>query len=141
MILLGKKKYTSEYLVKRALEPKARVKEGVILADYASSCIDISDGLFWSLYELSRMSKVGFALESAKIPLSKECKGFLAKTNLNLIDISYIGEDFELLFTIPKSRLSELQKKMNVFVIGEVTEDDNISLDGQAIEPEGYSTF
>jgi thiamine-monophosphate kinase len=141
MILLGKKKYKSEFLVKKALEPRARAKEGLILADYATSCIDVSDGLIWSLYELSRLSKVGFALNSEKVPLSKDCIRFLAKTGLRLKDISSIGEDFELLFTIPKEKLSEIQKKIEVFVIGEVTEGSEISIDGETVEPEGYSTF
>lgn len=141
MILLGRKKYESEYLMKRALEPKARVKEGLILADYASSCIDISDGLPWSLYELSRLSGVGFELNSGSIPMSRQCVNFLADTGLMFADISYVGEDFELLFTLPKSRLGKLKEKMDFFVIGEACGGDKISIDGKALEPEGYSTF
>ena len=51
-------------LVDSVLMPKARLKEGLALAEVgaASASIDSSDGLAWSLYELSKASSVGLSL-------------------------------------------------------------------------------
>ena len=53
-----------EALVDSVLMPCARIKEGIALANSGAvtASIDSSDGLAWSLHELSRASKVGFRI-------------------------------------------------------------------------------
>ena len=43
-------------VLQRALDPEPRVKEGILLGDYASAMMDISDSLALSLYEVAERS-------------------------------------------------------------------------------------
>lgn len=66
-----------------------------------SSCIDLSDGLGGDLHRIAEQSHIGFEIESEAIPASRGCS-----TRQALYD----GEDYELLFTIQRSRAGRLQK-------------------------------
>ncbi|MEJ2240764.1 MAG: thiamine-phosphate kinase [Candidatus Bathyarchaeota archaeon] len=88
-------------LVESVLMPKARVKEGIVLSQsqVATASIDISDGLAWSLYELSLASNVGFKLDY--IPIAPEVQTFANIHNLDPFNLAlYGGEEYELLVTI-----------------------------------------
>jgi thiamine-monophosphate kinase len=83
------------------LMPKARVKEGLALARTraATASIDSSDGLAWSLYEISRASNVGFLLYN--LPVAPEAKKFAKICNFDSVDLTlYGGEEYELLVTV-----------------------------------------
>ena len=56
-------------LVDSVLMPIARVKEGIALAQsqVTTAAIDSSDGLAWSLHELSRVNNVGFYIDNLPI--------------------------------------------------------------------------
>lgn len=58
-----------------------------------SAMIDVSDGLSQDLGQILEQSKAGAVIYEDLIPLSKDCR--------NLRDALYMGEDFELLFTLP----------------------------------------
>src|SRR5713101_6475092 len=78
-ILLSKeKKDLSNYpsLVKAVCRPTARLKEGIVLAKgrAATSSIDSSDGLAWSLHQIAQSSKVGINLHT--IPVAPEAETF-----------------------------------------------------------------
>jgi len=88
-------------LVDSVLMPKARLKEGLALAETcaASASIDSSDGLAWSLYELSKASKIGFEIEDA--PLAPEAEKFARTHRLDPVELCfYGGEEYELVVTI-----------------------------------------
>jgi thiamine-monophosphate kinase len=88
-------------LVESVLMPKARVKEGIALSQsqVATSSIDVSDGLAWSLYELSLASNVGFNLDY--VPIAPEVEIFANIHHLDPIDLAlYGGEEYELLVTV-----------------------------------------
>ncbi len=93
---------------KKALEsvlmPKAPLKEGLILSESESvtSAIDSSDGLYASLNQLSKTSKVGFLIE--KLPIEEKLLRFISRKGLDPIQIVfYGGEEFHLVFTVPPS--------------------------------------
>ncbi len=90
-------------VVERMIRPIARVKEGRILASFASASIDSSDGLAESLYLLSEASNIGFRIDNPPIdPLAVE---YAEKTGVELFDlIFYGGEEYELVVTIPKEQ-------------------------------------
>jgi len=90
-----------EELVNAVLMPCARLKEGLALAQTraATASIDSSDGLAWSLHEISRASNVGFVIDN--LPVASEVGKFAEIHGLNPVELSlYGGEEYELLVTI-----------------------------------------
>jgi len=90
-----------ERVLKSIYSPNARLKEGLALAKAGAvtASIDSSDGLAWSLYELSKMSGLGFILET--VPIAAETQ-LIAKThNLDANSLAlYGGEEYELVVTV-----------------------------------------
>jgi len=80
-----------------------------------NSMIDISDGLIQDLGHILTESKVGAVVYEDLIPLAKEASG--------LRQALYMGEDFELLFTLPQKEARRLvAKRLPDFKpIGEIT--------------------
>ncbi|MEE1129268.1 MAG: thiamine-phosphate kinase [Methanobrevibacter sp.] len=112
--------------VKSALKPKARIEEGLILRDFATSATDITDGLASELYEIKK-DNFGFMIYEEMLNISEEYKALAEKQNLDYLDlILHVGEDFELLFTISKDNIEKLP--IDFKVIGEVTDSDVVEL-------------
>jgi thiamine-monophosphate kinase len=136
---------------KHALSPRARIKEGQALAStgVVSSSIDSSDGLAWSLHELSAASRVGFRIDS--LPIPEICKQFSATNDLDPIDLAlYGGEEFELVVTFPATKwalVSEVVQRVggSLIPIGEVVEEPEKILlfngEERKIHPKGYEHF
>ncbi len=137
--------------IKAALEPKARVKEGRVLSKYASACIDVSDGLAYSLHQLASQSGVGFAVREEDLPVDKDLKKVAEAVGVPVREMAmYKGGDYELLFTISPTKydkaVGELKKvKGRVAVIGEVTGKDRKILTEKGVleelEERGYDSF
>ena len=85
-------------------QPIAKINEGIIIKEFASACMDTSDGVISTLDQLMRLNNKGFLLND-------DWETKIEKDSLKLADSSsiphwlllagYHGE-FELLFTIPK---------------------------------------
>ena len=101
---------------KKHLSFTPRLNEASYLVSHfkPSAMIDISDGLGADLGHILKQSNKGAILDEAAIPRTKG-----AALQNALCD----GEDFELLFTLPKVQAAKLsrQKKFRVFHIGEIT--------------------
>lgn len=111
---------------KHSLKPEARIKEGLILKDFATSATDITDGLASELYEIKK-DGFGFMIYEEFLGITDEYKEICEKLNLDYLDlVLHVGEDFELLFTISKDNLEKLP--IDVKVIGEVTDSDAVEL-------------
>lgn len=129
---------------KKSLKPEARIREGLILKDFASSATDITDGLASELYEIKR-DGFGFVIFEEFLGITDEYKQISEKLNLDYLDlILHVGEDFELLFTISKENLEKLP--IDCKVIGEVTDSDVVELaleNGfiEEIENRGYEHY
>lgn len=128
----------------KALKPKARIREGLILRDYATSATDITDGLASELHEIKR-DGLGFMIYEERLGASEEYKQLAGKLNLDYLDLMlHVGEDFELLFTIKKDDIEKLN--IDYRVIGEVTDSDVVELtleNGfvEKIENRGYEHY
>ena len=128
----------------KALKPLARIKEGLILKDYATSATDITDGLASELYTIKK-NDFGFMIYEDMLNIKDEYKSTAKKLNLNYLDlILHVGEDFELLFTISKENLEKLP--IDCIVIGEVNDSDvvEITLENgfvERIKNEGYEHY
>ncbi|WP_305514277.1 thiamine-phosphate kinase [Methanobrevibacter sp. V14] len=111
---------------KKALNPKARINEGLVLKDFATSATDITDGLASELYEIKK-DNFGFMIYEDMLNITEEFKSLSCNLNLDYLDlILHVGEDFELLFTISKDNLEKLP--IDCLVIGEVTDSDVVEL-------------
>lgn len=118
-----------------------RIAEGLALAPYATSMMDISDGLARSLYQLGEASRVGFRVRLRDLPLPPEVERLARDESERREMALYTGEDFELLFTLPLKRLKEARGVARFSVIGEVTQEGIwLEEDGStvALEDRGY---
>ena len=98
-------------LAKAVYHPRAELELGLRLASSRalSASIDSSDGLAWSLHELSKMSKVGIQVQH--IPISKTAKDFAFNYGYNAIDLAlYGGEEYNLIVTIKPNQLRIAQR-------------------------------
>ncbi|MBN1788315.1 MAG: thiamine-phosphate kinase [Sedimentisphaerales bacterium] len=131
-------------IIRRHLGFQPRIKEALLIAKAgANAMIDISDGLSTDLNHICRMSKKGAVIEAEKIPISKD-----AKKSKNPLDSALNdGEDFELLFTIPKKKFESLKRrwcfKVKLTAVGKITRESLVKIkrpDGKTVKliPGGY---
>lgn len=135
--------------VKHALQPEARLKEGVILADTRAltSATDITDGLLSEIGEIMDASSgVGVTLyiEKIPVPLTVVEAGKLLDKDPFEMALTY-GEDFELLLTIKKDSFNDIKdlNGLNLYEIGFVDSSGSIQIvdkDGktEVVTAKGY---
>jgi thiamine-monophosphate kinase len=88
-------------LLEAVFLPKAPLLEGLALSKCGavSASIDSSDGLAWSIHELSRLSKVGFVID--RVPTAEEANQFAKLNGLDPSELAlYGGEEYELVVTV-----------------------------------------
>lgn len=122
--------------------PRARVKEGIALAETGAvtGCMDSSDGLAVSLYDLARSTGAGFKVTEP--PVDPAATRFAERHGLDVADlVLYGGEEYELVFTFRPENEGKIREALggvgcSLLVIGEVTEEKDIVLtvDG-AVKP------
>ena len=150
----------TDLAVFKALKPSPDYENGRILADFKKdhniSATDITDGLASELYEILSADKKynqfnnddkylkGIRIHEDKLPVEDEFKEISKALNLDYLDLFFhVGEDFELLFTIPKSLEDTLKEKMEFYAIGEIIEENTVEIvlsNGKTkeISPKGY---
>ena len=94
-------------LLERFGYPAPRLALGRALRGLASACIDVSDGLVRDLTRLAEANGTGALLVAEQLPLSTELRAVAGSQALQRA--LYGGEDYELLFTLPESRLDALR--------------------------------
>lgn len=140
-----------EILLDSVLMPRARLKEGLALANSGAvtSSIDSSDGFAWSLYEISKMAGVGFIID--KLPIAIEAEQFAKSSRIDVLElVLYGGEEYELIVTVKPERWANAEAAIEavggrLLRIGKVTQEKQIILDleGQkrVIEHRGWEHF
>ena len=147
-VLLNKKEHN--YFINKYYLPDLPVKISSKLLNFANSSIDISDGLFGDLSKLINKSKLFYQVDLNKIPISINLRKYLTKFKKKKINFISRGDDYQIIFTSPKSKRNYIQKvfkKMNqkVTLIGKLTRDakNNEIIDGDKrlkhAYNEGYS--
>ncbi|SMN01862.1 Thiamine-monophosphate kinase [uncultured Candidatus Thioglobus sp.] len=101
-------KTPSKALLAQFNRPKPQIELGQALAGVANSCIDISDGLEQDLSHILSRSNVGAKITLDALPLSADVAKYISKTQDWCIALAG-GDDYELCFTVPKSRLDALE--------------------------------
>jgi len=83
--------------------PTARMRESKLIRQFASACIDTSDGLFPALSVLAEVNQAGFQLDTPlRQVLSAEATATVLKTGLpSWLFLAGPHGEYELLFTVP----------------------------------------
>lgn len=134
--------------------PTARVDESEVIKQYATSCIDVSDGLLQDLGHILKKSKVSAVINPHLVPLSNSLQKLPQEKALQYALNG--GDDYELLFTVPNQMHEVFMKSASekistkITLIGEVIshpENDqegiNVILDprGKNLRGNGYNHF
>jgi thiamine-monophosphate kinase len=93
-----------EMLAGRYRVPQPRHGLANAVRDFASSAMDVSDGLAGDLAKLCKASGVSAIVNVADIPLSGPAAGLLARGAVGVEAIISGGDDYEILCTIPEDR-------------------------------------
>ena len=138
-------------LTKKHFYPEPRLALGRWLVTHrcATAMIDTSDGLSTDLEHLCKASGVGARVWAEKIPLVS-VPPELMRLGLDPLRLAlHGGEDYELLFTVPKRLAKRLPRKgggVPVTIIGEITRGRGITLlgprgVGAPLWPGGWDPF
>jgi len=123
--------------------PTPRLAESTVIKEFATSCIDLSDGLFQDLSHILGASKVGAMVDLSCLPYSPALKALDVKKAQSLALAG--GDDYELLFTIPTYKEKEFIEaiKGKATCIGTITEKKKQIIDeaGNALTSSGYNHF
>lgn len=139
---------TKKKLIKHALEPEAKLEQGVVLAKsgYVSSATDITDGLLSEINELiqANSEEIGVCINQSDVPIPPEVFEVAKITGEDPFEMATTyGEDFELLLTIDPSFFEDLNSYIPLYKIGFVDATSEIKMIDKAgntniITPKGY---
>lgn len=132
--------------------PYPRLKEAAALAEsgFVTSCMDISDGLSSSIFEMSRNSGLTYEIDYSRISKAKEVELAFQDLERQKSLVLNFGDDYELLFTIRREAEADLGTLASAVgcpmtVIGKVTSgEENILIDNskrEKLENLGYEHF
>jgi len=137
-------------LILRLHKPTPRIELGLNLRGLASSCIDVSDGLVADLGHMLEASNVGAEIDLVNMPFSKPVARWVDESDNPLLPLS-LGDDYELVFTIPPNHqetLDTLAQELDIRLtqIGTVVSEPGMTLFNSAGEPvkvtrTGYDHF
>lgn len=90
-----------------------------------SAMIDISDGISSDLGHLCRCSDTGALIHERAIPVNTQAREIADELQEDALAWALSGgEDYELLFTLPKEQAAFLAGNRDISVIGEITEKE-----------------
>lgn len=148
--LLKEHQSVDPILLQRLNRPEPRIKEGLLLSNFAHAAIDISDGLAADLQHILEQSQVGARIYVEQLPLSNILQKSVAIEVAWELALS-AGDDYELCFTIPRSQEHQLVQVMQDIecactCIGEIEAEPGLKIqrkNGQLIElkSKGYEHF
>lgn len=132
--------------------PWPRIKEGMALSKsgFVTSCMDISDGLSTSIFELSRNSGMTYEIDYARVPKAKEVDMAFQDLERQKDLVLNFGDDFELIFTMKREHEADLARLAEetgcpMTIVGKVTSgEENILIDNgkrEKLENLGYEHF
>ena len=108
-----------DYLVSRYCHPTPRIEEAKALRDFASSMIDVSDGLLADLQHLCTSSGLGAKLYINNLPISGQLQEAVGRESAFRFALSD-SDDYELCFTVPR-RLENKMKKVDWSSLAPIT--------------------
>lgn len=118
-------------VLRKHLYPEPRLALGRWLAEgrLASAMMDLSDGLSTDLPRLCAASRVGARIEITKIPSVRIPKYGRSGISYPLELALHGGDDYELLFTVPRRKVKQIPHSHNgtrLTPIGEITKEKTL---------------
>ena len=138
-----------EYVIQRHLAPPAQLKA---IRDWRAAgvrphaLIDISDGLASEVHHICEASNTGALVFGPALPIHAQTAQVAERFGEGVDLYALVGgEDYELLFTLPKEALDNLDAS-TISVIGEITApDDGVRIqtgeETVPLSPSGYDHF
>jgi thiamine-monophosphate kinase len=139
--------------IARHRRPLPRTRIGALLGRNraASACIDLSDGLADAVRQLADASGTGAAIDATAVPVHPGASRWFRSTGQDpLVAAIAGGDDYELLFTVPKKRSGRLRgveraaRGVAIVRIGELTPEREVVLIREGRRepmPDGFSHF
>ena len=136
-LLIKKKKKNfgkdNNVFTKSFLKPELPFEFSKNLYKFASSAIDLSDGLIKDLNSLCLASKCGANIDFKSLPFSRNITKLAAIKKINLKDVFSRGDDYQILFTANKKHrklIDYLSKKTStkVSLIGEIVSGNHVKM-------------
>jgi thiamine-monophosphate kinase len=123
-----------DFLIERLNRPTPRLAVGTALRGEATACIDVSDGLLADLGHICSASGVAAEIEAAWLPRSSALLDLHDEASALRFALSG-GDDYELCFTAPLSRVAELQAGLarlgcGATKIGRIVEGEGVRVRG-----------
>lgn len=110
-------------LIRHQLDPRPQVELGRALADggLASAAIDVSDGFARDLHRLASASGVGARVDLSALPVDSALPSLEGLVEIDPTAAAlYGGEDFGLLFTVPRRKLGAVEGLAGRFALRRV---------------------
>jgi len=132
-ILKGKYSFgnINKYFLKKYYEPNLSTKFSKYLNAFATSSIDISDGVVQDLQHICSNSRKGAIVDLNLIPVSYITQSLISLKKIKLLNIFSRGDDYKIIFTSGKknrSKIASIASKTNTKVskIGYITKKKGI---------------
>lgn len=140
----------NDRLIARFYQPQPQIELGLGLVNYASACIDISDGLVADLSHLCKASCVSASIKSQLLPIHSDIKQAYPEQSRQWALTG--GDDYQLCFTVPSVNQADFERwarsrSFDVTAIGKMAAIDHnqnyLKIDNQAlsITVGGYAHF
>ena len=139
--------------VERYCRPVPRARIGTMLGRNraASACMDLSDGLADAVTQIAKASGSGARIDASSIPMNRSGFDWLKAIGADPVTTCVAGgDDYELLFAVPRRTAGRLKTVMReaqgvpITRIGELTPDPTVGLSREGrMEPlpEGFVHF
>jgi thiamine-monophosphate kinase len=139
--------------VQRHRRPEPRTRIGTLLGRNraASACMDLSDGLADAVTQVAEASGTGASIEAAALPIDPAAWAWVESRGGDPLLAALVGgDDFELLFAVPRKARGRLRTVLSgargvpLTRIGELTAEPGLVLakEGTAVPlPGGFSHF
>jgi len=121
------------FFIDKYYKPELPLNLTKYLLKFASSSIDVSDGLIDDLAKMINRQSLSFHLFENKIPVSNKLSNLIKKQRLNKINLISNGDDYQVLFTadIKKARIIQKASKttgIKITKIGKIVSGKDRSL-------------
>ncbi len=100
----------SRYFTNQYFLPNIQLKLVDQLKKFANTSIDISDGLLSDLDKMINAQRLSYKINLKSIPISNNLKKILNLKKLSKINYISRGDDYQVLFTAPKSKRGIIMK-------------------------------